>query len=214
MVKKIQDLDYYELLGLPLDASERDIRNAYILAVATYHEDALASYGVLGGEERRAMLDRIEEAFGTLANPASRKNYDELILPSRPEYQRRAYFRNSTQKLEIEDVEDEEKLWDRLRSLVVPSRHRKKTQGGAGGHGQRDWQALQRSHYYYGAYLKFVREKRGLTLEDAAGSCQTSPEQLRALEEEDYARFPNSKELYRLLRRYARWLGLDSANGD
>jgi curved DNA-binding protein CbpA len=215
MVKKIEDLDYYEVLGLPFDASERDIRNGYILAVAAYHEDALASYGVLGAAERRAMLDRIEEAFQTLANAEARQSYDALILPSRPEFQSRAYFRNSTEKLKIEDAEHEEKLWDRLKSLVLPSRHRKSDEeDGVDVHSSKDWKALLKSHYYYGAYLKLIREKRGLTLDDTARSCRTSLDRLRALEEEDYERFSSGKEISRLLRRYARCLGLDSANGD
>ncbi len=48
MVKSIKDLDFYELLNLDLDATRVEIENAYLLAVATYHKDGLASYGVLG----------------------------------------------------------------------------------------------------------------------------------------------------------------------
>jgi DnaJ-class molecular chaperone len=214
MIKRIEDLDFYELLDVRFDANDQDIRNAYVLAVATYHEEALASYGVLSGEERQAMLDRIEKAFETLGNADARKDYDALILPARPEYQQRAYFRNSTEKLEIEDAEDEEKLWDRLKSLLLPSRHRKKEEDTGNGNDHKDWRALQKSHYYYGEYLKRVREKRGLTLENMAQSCDMSPEQLRALEEEDYDGLPHRKELYRLIRRYAKCLGLDSGNGD
>ncbi len=72
MAKKIEEMDFYELLNLRLDATEQEILKAYDLAVATYHPDALASYGVLSAEERGEMLDRIEKAFQTLGDAAAR----------------------------------------------------------------------------------------------------------------------------------------------
>ena len=213
-MKKIEELDFYEILDVRLDATEEDIRNAYILAVATYHEDALASYGVLSVEERRVMLDRIEKAFETLGDARARQDYDTLILPSRPEYQRRAYFRNSTERLEIEDAQVKEKLWDRLRSSLLPFRHRKKTGDCGNGNNHQDYRALQRSRYFYGEFLRRVREERGVSLESMAQSCQMSPEELRALEDEDYGGLADRREIYRRLRQYARCLGLDSGNGD
>ncbi len=47
--------------------------------MATYREQAMASYGVLTAQERRLILDRIEDAFGTLADPGKRKAYDKMI---------------------------------------------------------------------------------------------------------------------------------------
>ena len=84
MAKKIEEMDFYEVLNLRLDATGQEVREAYDLAVATYHPDALASYGVLSAEERGEMLDKIEKAFQTLGDAAARKAYDTLILPSRP----------------------------------------------------------------------------------------------------------------------------------
>jgi DnaJ-class molecular chaperone len=214
MIKKTEDLDYYELLGLRFDASLQEVRNAYILAVATYHEDALASYGVLTGEERRSVLDRIEEAFRTLGDPGARKNYDTQLVATKPEYQRHAYFRSSVERVEIEDADGQGKVWERLKSRLTLSRLSRKKADGRSGNDHGDWRALQRSHFYYGEYLKRVREERGLTLEDAALSCRLSSEELRALEDEDHERFSDRTEVYRLLRRYARCLGLDSPNGD
>ncbi|OGD19549.1 MAG: hypothetical protein A2W03_01265 [Candidatus Aminicenantes bacterium RBG_16_63_16] len=214
MVKKIEELDFYELLNLRLDATDQDVRNAYILAVATYHPDALASYGVLSPEERRSVLDRIEKAFETLGDAAARKAYDALILPARPEFQQRAYFRKSTEKLEIEDAPEEEKLWDRLRSVLFPGKSKKKKPESGNGNDHRDWKALQQSRYFYGEFLRRVREERGLTLESAAQSCGVDPGVLRMLEEEETAALPGSKETYNLLRRYARCLGIDAESGE
>src|SRR4030042_4945924 len=124
MIKKIEEMDFYELLNLRLDASPRKIENACLLANATCHQDSLASYGVLGDAERVDILDRIEEAFQTLHDPLRKREYDALFLPGRPEYRGRAYFRRTTTRLEIEDAAEEEKLWDRIKAAVLPSRLR------------------------------------------------------------------------------------------
>lgn len=214
MIKRIEDLDFYELLNLPVDASEKDIRNAYILAVATYHPDALASYGVLSLDERRAVLDRIEQAFETLGNADARKAYNTLILPTRPEFRQRAFFRKSTVKLEIVDAEEEESLWGRLRSVLLPTRFREKKREPRNGKTTGDLAALQRDGYLFGEYLQRVREERGLSLEEAAEKCRISPEILKALEAEETSSVGDAAEIARLLRLYARCLGLGDRIGD
>jgi len=213
MVKKIEDLDFYELLNLGLDATPGEIEGAYLLAVATYHQEAMASRGVLSLEERGVILRRIEEAFETLADPDKRKTYDELILPQRPESQQRAYFRKSTEKLEIEDATEVQKFWARVSSSMLPvglrrgrGRHRQHKNG-------KGWLNLQKDRHYYGEYLKSVREQRGLTLEEISQRAKISLALLAALEEEDEESLPQGKDRVRMLQAYARALGLNSANG-
>ena len=45
-MKKFQGLNYYEVLEVPPNASEFEIRQAYKDAIAIYDEDALASYSL------------------------------------------------------------------------------------------------------------------------------------------------------------------------
>jgi curved DNA-binding protein CbpA len=213
MIKKIEDMDFYELLNLRLDASPREIENAYLLAVATYHRDSLASYGVLGDAERGDILDKIEDAFQTLHDPLRKKDYDTLVHPRRPEFRGRAYFRSTTSRLEIEDAAEEENLWDRVKAAVIPSRLRKGVHGdGENGDGQ-DKPGVPDSFFYYGDYLRKVREKRGLTREDVAARCGLSPAKIESLEEESLPSPLPEKELLEDLRRYARCLGLNPENG-
>ncbi len=212
MAKKIAELDYYDLLNLRPDASPKEVENAYILAVATYHEDSLASYGVISSEERRLILERIEEAFLTLADPATRKAYDSALGPRRPEFQQRAYFRKSTKKLEIEDASEEEKFLDRFRSLLLPFRRWRKGSKRADKKNGKDRLSIESGSYYYGEFLKNIRQKRGIALEQIARDCNMSLDYLKALEEEDYDALPNGKALSRLVNLYAKCLGLDSEN--
>jgi len=212
MIKKIEEMDFYELLNLQLDASPREIENAYLLAIATYHRDGLASYGVLGDAERGDILDRIEEAFQTLHDPLRKREYDALVLPGRPEYRGRAHFRRTTSRLEIEDAAEEEKLWTGSRRPSSPLGFAKALTGRRGRRRSRQARNPE-SFFYYGDYLRKVREKRGLTRDDVATRCGFSPVKIESLEEEKFPSPLPEKEILQDLRRYARCLGLDPENG-
>jgi len=213
MIKKIEEMDFYELLNLRLDASPKDVENAYLLAVATYHQEGLASYGGLGDDDRGLMLDKVEEGFQTLRDPEKRKAYDSVVFSGHPQFQPRASFRRSTRRLEIEDASEEERLWDKIKAAVSPASRRGDGYGhGENGDGQ-ERERLPEDFYYFGDYLKKVREKRGLSREDIAGRCGISPAQIEGLEEETSPSRPQGEELLEGLKLYARCLGLDSENG-
>jgi curved DNA-binding protein CbpA len=213
MIKKIEELDFYEVLNLRHDASPKDVENAYLLAVAAYHQEGLASYGLLGDEDRGLMLRKVEEAFQTLRDPDKRKAYDSVALSAYPHVRLRASFRRSTSRLEIEDASEEERLWDKIKAVVNPSGRRRDGRG----HGDNgnDWrqERLPEDFYYFGDYLKKVREKRGLSREDIAVRCGLSPDEIETLEEETSPSRQQGKELLEELRHYAKCLGLDPENG-
>lgn len=208
MIKKIEEMDFYDLLNLRPDASPRDIENAYLLAIATYHQEGLASYGALGDVDRGLILDKIEEAFQTLRDPEKKKAYDPLVLPRHPEFQQRAYFRRSTRRLEIEDASEEENLWHKIKAAVNRSWRRRNGHEYSENGDARE--RLPGDFYYYGDYLKKVRERRGLSREDIAERCRISPERLESLEKESSPSLPHGEELLESLRLYAKCLGLDS----
>jgi len=212
MAKKIEEMDFYELLNLSLDASPQEVEKAYLQAVATYHEQALASYGVLSPQERKLILDKIEAAFQTLADPKRRRDYDSMILPSRPEYLQKAYFRKSTARLEIEDASEKENFWTKVKALFFFWK-RRKNGGIARETTAREDIEPEANGRYYGEHLKLVRENRGLSRKKIAAACNLSVALLEALEEENYGAIPRGKDPASLLRLYARSLGLNSENG-
>ena len=213
MIKKIEEMDFYELLNLRLEASPREIENAYLLAVATYHQDGLASYGVLGEAERGDILNRIEEAFQTLHDPLRKREYDALSLPPHPESRARAHFRRTTSRVLIEDAAEDENLWNKIKAAITPSRLRKGTPKDDGNGDGHDRPEIPESFFYYGEYLRRVREKRGLTRDDIAARCGFSPARIESLEEESFPLPPPGNELLEDLKRYARSLGLDPEDG-
>ena len=63
--------DYYEILGVPRDASSEQMRKAYLKLAHRYHPDKTG--GDKAAEEK---LKRINEAYDTLKNEEKRKQYD------------------------------------------------------------------------------------------------------------------------------------------
>lgn len=63
---------YYELLGVPRDASDKDIRQAYRKLARQYHPDV--NQGDPGAEEK---FKQINEAHGVLSDADKRRKYDK-----------------------------------------------------------------------------------------------------------------------------------------
>ncbi|MBN2409482.1 MAG: helix-turn-helix domain-containing protein [Candidatus Aminicenantes bacterium] len=213
MIKKIEDLDYYEILNLTSNASPKDVGNSYLLAVATYHQDSLASYGGLIDKERDLILDKIEAAYQTLRDPEKRKAYDAQVGKRPPGIPLKADFRSSTKPLQIEDASEGKSLWDKVRSVLASGRRRKAgraLENEPGGWGR--WSAAD-DFYYYGDILKKLRMRKGLTLEDISKKCGVPPSRLQSLEEEIPDHQSDGEKMRDVLRRYAKCLGLDPDNG-
>lgn len=69
----MQYRDYYEILGVAHDASERDIKNAFRRLARTYHPDT--NKGDAQAEER---FKAVNEAYTVLSDPAKRGKYDRF----------------------------------------------------------------------------------------------------------------------------------------
>jgi len=68
----VQFQDYYEVLGVPRDASQEDIQKAYRRLARKYHPD------MNKGEEAERMFKKVGEAYEVLKDPDKRKKYDQL----------------------------------------------------------------------------------------------------------------------------------------
>lgn len=69
---------YYEILDVKPDASQSEIRQAYLRTKAAYSKDSAALYSIFDEHETRRVLDSIEQAYLVLSNPEKRKEYDRV----------------------------------------------------------------------------------------------------------------------------------------
>lgn len=65
--------DYYKLLGVKRDASQKDIKQAYRKLARQYHPDVNP-----GDESAQEKFKQINEAYEVLSDPEKRKKYDTL----------------------------------------------------------------------------------------------------------------------------------------
>ena len=121
MLKRIEDWNYYELLSVERTASQDEIWEAYQAALATYRDGSLALYGLVGEAERGQVLERVQEAFQALRDPARRRDYDLALLRHAPYFPPKAAFRKSVGKLEIEEAPVRKTFWARLKRLFAKS---------------------------------------------------------------------------------------------
>ncbi len=64
--------DYYEVLGVSKDASERDIKKAYKRLAMKYHPDRTQ-----GDKELEEKFKEVQEAYEVLTDPQKRAAYDQ-----------------------------------------------------------------------------------------------------------------------------------------
>lgn len=76
MMKKIEDLNYYELLEIGPSATSQEIHKAYERARRVYEPNSVALYSLFTSEETAAIHQRIEDAYRTLVYEDNRKIYD------------------------------------------------------------------------------------------------------------------------------------------
>ena len=82
-LKRSKQKDYYKVLGVSRDASDRDIKKAYRMATKEHHPDKAMAKGV-GKEEAERKMASINEAHEVLSDPELKQRYDSGEDPNDP----------------------------------------------------------------------------------------------------------------------------------
>ena len=79
-MKRLESLNFYEILEVSSKASQGEIREAYERAKRTYNRDSVAIYSLLDASEIEEMLWLIEKAYETIGNENRRQEYDRTVV--------------------------------------------------------------------------------------------------------------------------------------
>ena len=178
---------YYEVLETEPGVSDEEIRRAYRTVKDNYASGSSVIAGLYDDHELAALHARINAAHDTLFAPDRRRLYD-LALP-------------------------EADLARAVRAAAAVTRPAVGTRASAGAAVEDRPDAseavIDPAAEVTGAFLKKVREIRGLELNDIAQRTKISERYLRALEDEQFADMPAAVYVRGYVTEYARALRLD-----
>jgi DnaJ-class molecular chaperone len=199
-MKKVLDLNFYELLEIAFDASPFAIRQAYKEMVQLYHNDSLASYSFFSREEREDILAKLDEAYSTLIDEKKRPRYDQLLIEQ-------GIFEEGMQYQQDRKTVS---LLSHRRGFRAHAILRKQSKLTAMASSNSVIQEILARDVLSGNDLKKIRHELGVSLETIADMAKVRVVFLRAIEEDQFEKTPSKMFLKSFLRAYAQCIGLDA----
>lgn len=180
-MKRITQLNHYEVLDLEPTASNEEIQQSFARLRKTYDTDSLAVYSILSEEEREYMATRIEEAYKTLIDKKKRTEYDNSIGIN-------AFnAKKDTKILKFVSAKSEKNQGDTEEKQE----------------GEDILDPLEQD------FLKKFRERKGISLTDISESTNIRIHFLEALEKGEYSELPGRAYAMGFLREFVKYLGID-----
>ena len=89
-MRNFEELNFYEILEISIDASTFKIKRAYKNALEIYGKKSLLTYSLFSEEERVDILKRLEDAYQTLVDKSKRTAYDATLQDKSSSIEQRA----------------------------------------------------------------------------------------------------------------------------
>ena len=198
-MRKFEELNYYEIFEIPINASTFEIRQAYKEALSIYGGDSPISYSFFTEEESKEILDRIEEAFSTLIDQEKRELYNKMLVCEK--------------KIEPSSL-------TKKRQKVPTPLFSSKTPGGVAiaktikkrikdKDPKKTEAAILPKDMISGDDLKQLRKTFGVKIEDLFEVTRISVSILEAIENDDFGTLPSTVYLKNFLKAYAELFEVD-----
>ena len=205
-MKKIEDLNYYELLEVNPTATAQEIHKAYERIRRMYEPNSIALYSLFTPEETASITQRIEEAYRTLVYEEQRRKYDAMLrgdddLPDLPPLPQEMKYQPSF-------VQPMLALPSENRYLTTPASPA--TQPAT----PKPVPAIvepvsQFIAEFTGPAIRMLREQKGLTLRQLSDSTKVGARYLECIEEEIFQKLPARAYIRGFLMLYAKALGCE-----
>ena len=202
-MERFENLNYYELLELPANASLFEIRQAYRNALSIYEEDSMISESFFTDEERNAILRRIEEAFSALIDKDQRAAYnkelmDAGVIDASLLEKGKPRSKDPIPLFSLKKTGGQNSLSARVKNRI----------------GRKDFteasRAILSKNMISGKDLERLRKHAGIAVEEIFEVTRISLKVLRAIESDDVASLPQTFFLKNFLKAYAELFKLDS----
>jgi curved DNA-binding protein CbpA len=199
-MKRLKDLNFYELLEVAFDASPFEVHQAYKEMVQLYHGDSLASYSFFSKEEREEILAKLDEAYSTLMDEKRRSLYDQSLIELGILDKATQYQRDRTKLSLMHDVKrPAANTALRIRNRLKPIASSNPV-----------IQEILANDVLSGKDLKKIRDELGVSLEEIAEMVKVRIVYLHAIEDDQFEKTPSRIFLKGFLRAYAQCMGLDA----
>jgi DnaJ-class molecular chaperone len=201
MIKRFDELNYYELLRVPYGASSFEIRQAYKHALVIYEESSLATYSLFTEDERKTILANVEKAFLTLLDAEKRTAYDKNLASIGEVPEDLLTKKEQKKAIPLFQINKTKNRGNNLSSI-----RKKINEKGAGNLRG----AMLERDFISGEDLKNLRESLGIELEEMFQATKISPTTLEAIEKDRIDNLPPKVYLKSFLKSYAEALQLDA----
>lgn len=208
MLKKIEDMNYYELLEVSYWASAQEIHKAYERVRKIYDPNSIALYSLFSPEETEKIRQRIEDAYRTLIYDENRRDYDRTLRghpdipePQQPElrYQPHPPAAPSHAPRMAEPLTAAQAPRAAEPQPAPPPPPLPAT-----------LQAVPADiTEITGSVLKMLREQRGISIRSVADTTKLSARYVEGIEEESYQKLPARPYLRGFMFAYARAIGYE-----
>ena len=199
-MKRLKDLNFYELLEVAFDASPFEVHQAYKEMVQLYHGDSLASYSFFSKEEREEILAKLDEAYSTLMDEKRRSLYDQSLIELGILDKATQYQRDRTKLSLMHDAKrPAANTALRIRNRLKPIASSNPV-----------IQEILANDVLSGKDLKKIRDELGVSLEEIAEMVKVRIVYLHAIEDDQFEKTPSRIFLKGFLRAYAQCMGLDA----
>jgi curved DNA-binding protein CbpA len=200
MLKKIEDMNYYELLEVGPRATAQEIHKAYERVRRIYDPNSIALYSLFSSEETEKIRQRIEAAYRTLIYDENRREYDlSLRGPDTPVRAPQAYRPVTPPSIAPQRAEPLRQQPEERRPEPPPVAAAQKALS----------PVPADVTEFTGSVLKMLREQRGLTLQNVADTTKLSARHLEHIEDENFPKLPARPYLRGFLVIYAKALGYE-----
>ncbi len=209
MIRKIEDLNFYELLEVSPTATSQEIHKAYERVRRVYEPNSIALYSLFTPEETAAIHQRIEEAYRTLVYEDSRKIYDTM-LKDRDDLLEPPLPPLSAPKYQEPTVKPTPTLNSENRYPGVAAATSSQLSPEPPTPAQKEVSPVSSFiSEFTGPAIKALREQRGLAIKNIADMTKVSARYLEYIEEEQFAKLPARAYVRGFLTLYAKALGYE-----